>query len=283
MKSQNLTKGHECICRSPMIPYVLWLFIINWGLVLFLSISPPVLAQNGYPQPSDLFVNDYAELLAPEDEAEIRALFSDLKRDSGIEAVVVTIGSIHDYDTPDETIESFATHLFNTWGIGGRERNDGVLILVARQDRKVRIEVGSGYGDSQNANMQQVIDEHILPYFRQEDYPQGIRQGARAVAGVLTGSPLPESGPVLLTILGYPITWQGIVRQFSAYGCLFSLIGASLLFIIYLVRRSKSWGTGAVSNSYDSTYNYSDAGSSYTSSSDFGGGDSSGGGASGDW
>jgi uncharacterized protein len=112
----------------------------------------------------------------------------------------VTIDSISDYHTGDETIESFATHLFNTWGIGDSQRNDGVLILIAVKDRKVRIEVGSGYGSTQDANMQEVINEYMLPFFKRNDYSQGIYQGARAVVGTLTGiwpsdlgSPTPES------------------------------------------------------------------------------------------
>ena len=114
-------------------------------------------------------------------------MFADLKHDTGVEAVVVTIDSIGDYDTGDETIESFATNLFNTWGIGDRERNDGVLILVAVKDRGVRVEISAGYGDTRNAGMQEVINEHMLPHFKEENYSRGIYLGARAVVGKLTG------------------------------------------------------------------------------------------------
>ncbi len=157
-------------------------------MVAILMGSATAMAQAGYPQPTDPLINDYAGLLTPHDAAGVRNLFTDLKRDAGVEAMVVTINSIRDYDTGDETIESFATNLFNTWGIGDEERNDGVLILVAVKDREVRIEIGAGYGDIQNANMQEVINEHMLPHFKEENYSRGIYLGARAVVGKLTGT-----------------------------------------------------------------------------------------------
>ena len=156
-------------------------------LLVMAAGGPATYAQGGYPEPVDPYVNDFARLLTPEHASAIRSLFSDLKRDTGIEAVVVTIGSIHDYPTGDATIESFATNLFNTWGVGDKAKNNGVMILVAVNDRKVRIEVGAGYESTLNAAMQEVIDEHMLPAFRRDDYSRGIYDGARAVIHELTG------------------------------------------------------------------------------------------------
>lgn len=162
------------------------------SIVLILLTGLAAYAQSGYPQPADSYINDFAGILTAEDEANVRALFTDLRTKNGIEAVVVTIGSINDYGTGDATIESFATNLFNDWGIGNREENNGVLFLVAVNDRKVRIEVGSGYENSQNQNMQEVINEHILPSFRQNNYSRGIYRGARAMVGKLTGNLPPD-------------------------------------------------------------------------------------------
>ncbi len=153
----------------------------------FLASVQIAYAQRGYPEPIDLYVNDFAELLTRQHAEQIRAWFADLKRETGVEAVAVTINSIRDYNTGDATIESFATHLFNTWGIGDKEKNNGVMILVAVRDRKVRIEVGAGYESTLNAAMQEVINEHMLPAFRRDDYSQGIYDGARAMIQKLTG------------------------------------------------------------------------------------------------
>ncbi|MCB0214186.1 MAG: TPM domain-containing protein [Anaerolineae bacterium] len=161
------------------------------GLLLFLP-APVGLAQNSYPSPQDPYINDYARLMTPADAAHSRALLADLKEQHGIEATVVTIESLADYATGDETIEAFATGLFNTWGIGDAAHNDGVLLLVAVAERKVRIEVGAGYESSQNRAMQAIIDQHIVPDLRQGNMSRGIYQGVRAIVGQLTGTWPPE-------------------------------------------------------------------------------------------
>lgn len=155
--------------------------------LMFLGFSSlPVHA--AYPESGDLFVNDYAGLLTAEDTSNIRSLFRTLKEDTGIEAVVVTIGSIRDYGTEDSSIESFATNLFNTWGIGDKVKNNGALILVAVNDRKMRIELGSGYGHSRDRAMKEVIEEFMVPSFQRGDYSRGIYKGARAMIEELTGT-----------------------------------------------------------------------------------------------
>ena len=164
-----------------------WKLLVLVGLVTAALAGAIVHAQGGYPPHEDLYVNDYATVLTAEDAGNIRALFLDLKRDHGIEAVVLTIHTLSNYTTGDETIEQFATNLFNTWGIGDATRNDGVLILVAVDDRNVRIEIGAGYATSTNDVMAEVITEHMLPYFRRDEYSLGIYRGARAVVGELTG------------------------------------------------------------------------------------------------
>ena len=143
--------------------------------------------RSDYPQAHDDYVNDFAGLLTERHAGQIRKRFGKLERKRGVEAVVVTINSIRDYPTGDATIESFATNLFNTWGIGNREKNDGVLILVAVQDRECRIELGAGYGTRYDSAMKSVIDRKIIPCFKKGDYSTGIYKGAFAAIGKLTG------------------------------------------------------------------------------------------------
>src|SRR5262245_48278114 len=141
-------------------------------------------AQAGYPKANDLYINDIAKLLTARDAITIRTALAKLRGDTGVQAVVVTIRSINAYGTGDQTIESFATNLFKEWGIGDRERNDGVLILVAVKDRKVRIELGSGYGSGYNAQMQGVIDQQMLPHFKEKNYSLGILEGTDSVVQI---------------------------------------------------------------------------------------------------
>ncbi|MBN1200418.1 MAG: TPM domain-containing protein [Anaerolineae bacterium] len=180
-------------------------------LVLLLTILSGTLshAQDGYPDYIDLYINDFAGLLTDEDAANIRTLLMDLKRDTGIEAVVVTTGSFHDYGGNHETIRSFATGLFNSWGVGSKEFNNGVLILVAVNDRQVWIALGAGYGEEYNDKMQTVVDELMLSYFRQSNYSRGIYQGVRGVIQVLTGEWPPDLGESMAPTSAYTSTRTG--------------------------------------------------------------------------
>jgi|HigsolmetaAR201D_1030396.scaffolds.fasta_scaffold04141_8 uncharacterized protein len=162
-------------------------FALSLALVL---LAPNASAQSPYPSRTDPVINDYAELLTAKDASTIRSLVQELRNETGIELVLVTIGSIDDYPVSDTTIESFATNLFNTWGIGSRERNDGILLLVARNDRKVRIELGSGFPSELSGSMAEVLDTFVLPHFRNDDYSRGILQGVQGIVGGFTNRDL---------------------------------------------------------------------------------------------
>ena len=151
------------------------------ALLALLLAAAAAAAQSGYPDHRELEVNDFAGILSAQETERLRGLLRDLRQRTGIEATVVTIESIGDYGTGDRSIESFATGLFNAWGVGDAERDDGVMVLVAVGDRKVRIEVGSGYGSSEDRAMKAVIDSAMLPHFRNGDYGRGIVQGTETV------------------------------------------------------------------------------------------------------
>lgn len=158
-------------------------FRLTFFLTLF---ALPVQAQN-FPEYEELYINDFADLLTPVQEADIRDDLMELRSKRGIEFTVVTINLMFDYGHSG-AIEPFATGLFNYWGIGDASRNDGVMMLISRFDRKMRIEVGSGYGASLNAPMKKIIDNKITPRFKEGDYPEGIRRGVDAVVYELTGA-----------------------------------------------------------------------------------------------
>ncbi|MCU9838283.1 TPM domain-containing protein [Ruegeria sp. WL0004] len=140
-----------------------------------------------YPGYADVYVNDYADLLDEDAESRIRQVLIDLYDYAGIEMTVLIIDNMGQYGHQGE-IEPFATGLFNAWGIGNASRNDGVLVLVARYDRRMRIEIGAGYDMSWNARMQRVIDTGFLPYFRRDEYQKGIEAGVDETVRELTGS-----------------------------------------------------------------------------------------------
>ncbi len=96
-----------------------------------------------YPEPENGYVTDKAGLLAPEQKERLNAYCYTTEKNTGVEVVVVVINSIQDYPgAANSSIETFAKGLFNAYGIGNMPRNDGVLLLVARRDRKSPHRIG---------------------------------------------------------------------------------------------------------------------------------------------
>ena len=160
----------------------------------------PATQAQTYPDYSEIYVNDFADLLTNEQESNIRADLNELRTETGIEFTVVTIETMGDYGYSG-AIEPFATGLFNQWGVGDADRNDGVMMLVSRYDREMRIEVGSGYGRSQGCG-----DER---YHRRRDHSLSSKTmpmpgvsplGVDSVIRDLTGS---SAGRI----------WRAVLRQ----------------------------------------------------------------------
>lgn len=173
-----------------------WLISLVTVLLLLTNLSFVGQAQSTYPPFLDPHVNDYAEVLDANDAATLRSLLGEFQTETGVQAVVLTVNSVQDYGTGDSTIESFATNLFNAWGIGDRTRNDGILMLVAVGDREMRIELGMGYDSSYDAVAQSIIDQQMLPSFRDGNYSQGIVAGANAVVNQFNpANPAPAALP----------------------------------------------------------------------------------------
>jgi uncharacterized protein len=153
--------------------------------LFFIVLAGPLLAQS-FPDLGRGYVYDFVDLMTDEEEAGVREKLEELHRERDIEFLVVTIETMSKYGHSGE-IEPFATGLFNHRGIGDATRNDGILMLVSRYDRTMRIEVGSGYGDSKNDAMAAIIDDVMFPHFRDDDYARGIDRGVDAIIHNLTG------------------------------------------------------------------------------------------------
>src|SRR5512145_1109496 len=147
------------------------------GLWLF-----PAAAQLVFPSLSGRVV-DNAQLLSPEDRAALNAELKALEDKSSDQLVVVTLPSLQGY-----TIEDYGYQLGRHWGIGTAKLNNGVLLIVAPNERKVRIEVGRGLEPTLTDLLSKLIIENtILPAFRRGDVSGGIRAGVRDIKGVLLG------------------------------------------------------------------------------------------------
>jgi uncharacterized protein len=95
--------------------------------------------------------------------------------------------------TGSDTIESYARRVFDQWRLGRARVDDGVLLVVAKDDRRLRIEVGYGLeGAIPDILAGRIIREQITPYFKQNDYAAGIVAGVNSLVGLIQGEPLPE-------------------------------------------------------------------------------------------
>lgn len=148
--------------------------------LLFLLALPVSGSAQNWPVYETTYVNDYAHVVEQGAEQRITAALKSLREETGIEATVLTLYSRQGFEDPG-SLEAFATGLFNAWGIGNAETNDGILILVLSEDREMRIELGSGYPSGYNREAQDIVDRIFLPAFRAGNYSLGIEEGTAAV------------------------------------------------------------------------------------------------------
>ena len=131
-------------------------------------------------------VVDNAELLDAQAEARLTRMLAAHEQATGEQVVVVTVP-----DLQGRSIEEFGVQLGREWGIGQRGEDNGALLIVARDERRVRIEVGYGLeGRLTDAQSSQIINGIIVPAFQQGDFTRGIGEGAAAMVQVLGGDPL---------------------------------------------------------------------------------------------
>ncbi len=219
------------------------------------------------------FIVDLAEIIEPGDETEIRDICDSLLTDTAAPIIVVTIGSMAQYGGAGYRIETFATVLFNQWGVGHEKINHGILLLVSVGDRKARIELGAGWGREHDGQAREIMQGHIVSRFKMEDYSGGILAGVKTLDKMARGFKIPAPprpwwhyalvvGAVVLGIW----TFMSLVRNGSSgwawllWAVVFSIIG----FLLYRMLMSRGRGGGFSGGS-------------------FGGGFSGGGGATGSW
>ena len=156
------------------------------GLVLALFICGELAAQNLRPLPAPARVVDAVGALSPGFEGELTELLLTLEDETGAQLGVVVIAS-----TAPESIEQYSIRLAEAWGVGRKDYDDGVVLVVARDDRRLRIEVGYGLeGVLPDARCKRVIDQHIVPALRAGVQVLGdmIRAGEVAAPAATAGT-----------------------------------------------------------------------------------------------
>ena len=261
-------------------------------------------------------VVDQTGTLSSGDVAALTQTLKDLETRKGSQVAVLIVPS-----TAPETIEQYSIRVAEAWKIGRKKIDDGALLVVAKGDHKLRIEVGYGLeGALNDVTAKRIIDEVITPKFRSGDFAGGISAGLTRIIGVIDGEPLPAPavapsqqvnfawmndinpgfalfgiifmGGILRALLGRLIGAAatggvvGLVAWFLAASMVASLFAGIIVFVIALVvdLTSPQGSSGGWSGGGSSGGSWSGSGSSSDSGGFSGGGGSfGGGGASGSW
>lgn len=196
---------------------------------------PSVVLTYSNPGPPTGFVNDFASLLSPAVKNQLEAEISAFEQKTKHEIAVVTINNLG-----EDTIENFSVKLFEDWKIGKKGADNGVLFLIAKDDRKMRIEVGYGLeGALTDAQVSAIINKIAKPAFQAGNFDQGIAASVRAIEGAVQGEDISgrftaaeskkaPSGMFNLLIYGF-----------------FALIFFGN-FLVHLFSQSKRWWPGGI-------------------------------------
>lgn len=159
----------------------------NQLLVLLLLLPAIALAQSKpeFPELTGRVV-DQADMLSPQAESRLTQMLQAHEQASTEQVVVVTLPDLQGF-----SIEDYGYQLGRHWGIGQEGEDNGALLIVAKEERKIRIEVGYGLeGRLTDAESSVIINRVITPAFRQNNFQAGIVSGAAAMVQVLGGEPL---------------------------------------------------------------------------------------------
>ena len=167
-------------------------------------------AAPSFPQLSGPVVDEYG-LLSEKSKLRLENLLLQYEEDIGNQVVVVVVKSLQGY-----SIDDYGNRLGRHWAIGQKDKNNGALLIVAPNERRVRIEVGYGLeGSITDAVSHHIIHTKILPHFKNDDYEKGIFAGVHAILLVAEGSYEPDTSPRSV---------QGAKRSDSLVGLLIGVI-----------------------------------------------------------
>jgi uncharacterized protein len=279
--------------------------LLCWAFAAFADVAVPPLTGRVVDQTATLSADDVAALTQT-----IKGL--ELRKGSQVAVLIVPT-------TAPETIEQYSIRVAEAWKIGRRKIDDGALLVVAKDDRRLRIEVGYGLeGALNDVTARRIIDEIITPKFKSGDFAGGISAGVDRIIGVIDGEPLPAPEPQQsfgggqdrFDLLFNPLVWFGIlvggaflrtvlgrligsVATGGVVGVLawlfvgsliFSAISAVVAFVFAMFAESMASSNGRSGNWSGGGSSWGGSSGSNSSSGGFsGGGSFGGGGASGSW
>ena len=238
-------------------------------LSAFLFFHSGLAAAQSYPQP-DGYVTDQAGLIQDADRQRVVAWVQELQEKTGAQVAVVTVATIG-----QETIEGYAAKLFEKWGVGQKKKDNGVLLVIAAQEHRLRVEVGYGLeGALTDAQSSGIINNVIVPQFKVGQFSVGITKGVWAIVSIVAAE-------YNIQISGQPAYTSAGSESESNSLVWFLVFGGILFLLVFLNRRGGIYPGGYW---YGGGGGYSGGGGGFSGGfGGFGGGMSGGGGSSGSW
>lgn len=140
-------------------------------LLIFSLFTNITFADSNFPNPTNYkYINDYVGLMDESTKENIVSIGKELEDKTGAQSIIVIIDTIG-----NDTIENYANKLFRTWGIGEKDKDNGLLILLAIDDRSYKVEVGRGLeGAIPDLQSNKVMENLATPYFKNDDYSAGL-------------------------------------------------------------------------------------------------------------
>ncbi|MBW9146805.1 TPM domain-containing protein [Clostridium sp. CM027] len=264
---------------------IIFVGMISIFLLSQITAMKLVNAETEYPKATELkYVNDYGKVIDSKSAEYILSIGKELEAKTGAQATVVVIDSLQ-----GETIESYATGIFRSFGIGQKYKNNGLLILLSMEEKKWRVEVGTGLeGAVTDIYSSSVMNDFAVPKFKENQYGEGLRAAYSALADNIAK----EYNVKLDKDVNVP-QYVGDSNVFEDSHVLESsdlvergkkslIIGFFALWLFQFVRNIGN-GDGFGGGSSSDGGSFGDFGGSGDDSGGFGGGSSSGGGSSGGW
>jgi len=230
-------------------------------------------------------VNDFANMLTTEQVTELENDLVAYHDSTSTQIAIVIIDTLNGME-----IDAYALQLGRTWGIGQKDKNNGVLLLISKNDRKVDIEVGYGLeAHLTDYGCRAIINNSIVPNFKAEKYYQGIHSAIYSIKHFI------QEYPSMANYASTTIREESFWDKYAGYLAIIIAILPTLIAFIIGWRyggsstySSSGWTSSSSSNYTSTTSNYSgssrsSSGSSGNSFSGYGGGSFGGGGSSGSW
>lgn len=151
--------------------------VICFGIILSVLLSVSSFAVK-LPEPTnDFFVNDFANVISEEDKNELMKIGENLFVKTGAQVVVITVETLDGAD-----VSEYALELGRKWGVGDKEENNGVVLLLSVSERKVTIQVGYGLeGRLTDGKTGRILDKYAIPYLKNNDFSTGLTEAYKAI------------------------------------------------------------------------------------------------------